>query len=329
MSDTPQNTSGLITVSTASVNPRDAIEYWVDLVCRHLIEVECDHPAGSNQFHGEIRLRRVGKLDISQISAAEQKVARTARLMAQAGQEHFLLNIQRAGISALRQDGREATLKPGDMALYSSARRYDLEFNENFRQTVLIFDADTLRALVPGIDTLTATALHRENPAAKLLSLMADGYFQTEFSTLPEIAGARASDALIEIFAEIIGEFCPKVRGRATNLAQFHLTRIKRYAIDNLQDPDLSVGRVSQALHISPAHIHRQFEAEMQTFAEWMWSQRLLTCKQALRNNVHAHLPVSEIAYNAGFSNPSHFSRTFRMKFGMTPREWRSIKSME
>jgi AraC-like DNA-binding protein len=32
---------------------------------------------------------------------------------------------------------------------------------------------------------------------------------------------------------------------------------------------------------------------------------------------------VSEIAYRWGFNDLSHFNRSFRAHFAMTPREWR------
>jgi AraC-like DNA-binding protein len=48
-------------------------------------------------------------------------------------------------------------------------------------------------------------------------------------------------------------------------------------------------------------------------------SSRLLI----LRNKVKSHLSISDIAFQWGFNNVSHFSRTFRAQFGIAPREWR------
>lgn len=315
-----------MSVSTDSVGATDTVGFWTDLVCQHLVQVECSAITEPEQFHGTINMRRVAHVDISQVVAGGQRVTRTAELMAKADREYFLLNIQREGTSLVQQDGREAILNRGDMALYSSARRYDLLFNADFRQTVLIFPADALRITVPGIDALTATTLDHENPTSKLLTLVADGYFQTEFETLSQLAVTRAANALTEIFAATVAEFSPKAGAGVSNLTLFHLTRIKQFVTGNLHDPELSVNLVSQALRISPSHIHRLFEVELQTFSTWLWSQRLLACKQALDNPAKTHLSVSEIAFSAGFNNASHFSRTFRLKFGVTPREWRNTK---
>jgi AraC-like DNA-binding protein len=323
MTATSQASTDLVRVSTDTVRARDKVAFWADLVCQHLVQVDCNLVVEPEQFHAAISLRKIDKINLSRIVAGGQQVARTPQLMAKADSEYFLVNIQRSGNSGLQQDGRLAALKPGDMAIYTSSRRYDLSFNEDFSQTVLIFPADALRLKIPGIDALTATVLNNQNPAVQLFARMADNYFQTGFDALPLSAVAYAGDALTQLFAATVAAFSPTAETQISNLSAYHLTRIKQYVVDHFRDPALSVSAASQALGISPAHIHRLFEGESQTFGAWLWSCRLLSCKAELENYAKAHLAISEIAFNNGFNNSSHFSRAFRMKFGMTPREIR------
>ena len=35
-------------------------------------------------------------------------------------------------------------------------------------------------------------------------------------------------------------------------------------------------------------------------------------------------LPVADVAFRTGFLDPGYFTRLFRKRFGITPREWRS-----
>ena len=37
----------------------------------------------------------------------------------------------------------------------------------------------------------------------------------------------------------------------------------------------------------------------------------------------HDHLPITDIAYAAGFGDLSHFNHSFRRRYGATPREIR------
>ena len=44
--------------------------------------------------------------------------------------------------------------------------------------------------------------------------------------------------------------------------------------------------------------------------------------QQYLRNS---RMPITQISYVAGFSDPSNFSRAFRKRLGMSPRKWREL----
>jgi hypothetical protein len=103
---------------------RERAAFWMDMVCRHLIAVECEPGSSETGFHGGIAQRRLEEVDIAQIASCAQQVRRTSSLLAQADDEYFLLNIQREGRSKVSQDGREACLASGDMALYSMDLRY-------------------------------------------------------------------------------------------------------------------------------------------------------------------------------------------------------------
>ena len=225
----------------------------------------------------------------------------------------------------VQQGGREAVLREGDMALYSSASRYDLVFDAPFAQTVLILPADEVRMKAPGIDALIATTLSRDNPVTRLLTQVANGFFHTQFETLPQPVVARSADALTDIFAATVAAFLPASDEQVPHLAQYHLMRIKRFTLDHLHDHELSIKKVAQALNLSPGHIHRLFKFEPERFGTWMWSQRLFVCKKALRDPAKARLSVSEIAFRCGFNDASHFARVFRQKFGMSPSEWRHL----
>jgi AraC-like DNA-binding protein len=50
---------------------------------------------------------------------------------------------------------------------------------------------------------------------------------------------------------------------------------------------------------------------------------RLDGCAIALRDRNQRAFNISDIAYNWGFNDLSHFNKAFRVRFNMTPREWR------
>lgn len=314
---------GVARVTTAAVPAEQRSAFWVDMVCRHLIAIECEPATGRGDFHGEIEKRSIGSVEISQIVSGAQQVTRTAPLLAQADAEYFLLNIQRSSHSLVRQDGREAVLQQGDMALYSSTRPYQLSFHDAFAQTVVVLPAEPLRSLCPAIDRLTALPLSGQQPLVALLAATAEAYFHTPFESLPGICGQHAERALVEMVAGAVSAHVGQAASARSSLAQFHLNRIRQYVLTHLADSGLSIQQVGAALSLSPSHIHRLFEAQELTFGAWLWECRLLASKRALRQPEHARLPISQVAYRCGFNHAAHFSRAFRARFGVTARQWR------
>ena len=318
--------AGLIEVSTEAHCNHDKVAFWADMVCQHLVPAECNAVATPERFHGAMALRQMGRANVAQIVAGGQQVTRTAHLIAKASDEYFLVNIQRAGRSGLAQDGREARLEPGDMALFSSTRKFQVSFDGDFAQTVLTVPAHELRQLIPDVDALTGTTINGHCAAAGLFGQIADYCFKTNNNALSPLAANHAASGLLEMLVGTLLDMPSAKQVKKPQLARFHLARIKQHARQHLHDPGLSVASLSAALRISPAHIHRLFLGEAQTFSAWLWSCRLIACKKRLEDAAQAHFSISEIAFKSGFNSSAHFSRAFRDRFGVSPTECRAGK---
>ena len=101
------------------------------------------------------------------------------------------------------------------------------------------------------------------------------------------------------------------------------LREIRLHIEDELSNPDLTPGNVARAHGISRRHLDKLFETEPHTVSQFIWERRLLHSRRALAEPQLAHLSITEVAYNWGFSSSSHFSRAFKARFGMTPRQAR------
>ena len=85
---------------------------------------------------------------------------------------------------------------------------------------------------------------------------------------------------------------------------------------------ELTIETLAQVAHFSPFHVHRIFSAvtgeTIGTFVSRVRIERAATLLTARPDR-----PVTEIALETGFANPSSFSRAFREAYGMSPTEWR------
>jgi AraC-like DNA-binding protein len=94
-----------------------------------------------------------------------------------------------------------------------------------------------------------------------------------------------------------------------------------------LADPMLNVRSIAAHAGVAPRTLQNWFHERGTSFTDYVLEQRLILAEQQLANTATA--TVSEIAYAAGFSDLSYFSRCFRRRFGMTPSERRVGRSSD
>ena len=78
---------------------------------------------------------------------------------------------------------------------------------------------------------------------------------------------------------------------------------------------------------MSKASLYRKLKALTgQSTNEFLQNFRL---KYAARLLTESDRPISDIAYDVGFSDPYYFSRAFKKLFEMSPKQWRQEHSGE
>ena len=84
----------------------------------------------------------------------------------------------------------------------------------------------------------------------------------------------------------------------------------------------LTLARVAESVSIHPVHLAREFQRYYRcTVGEDIRRQRIeLACHKIANSNA----PLSEIALAVGFSDQSHFARSFKRLTNMTPTEYRT-----
>lgn len=85
---------------------------------------------------------------------------------------------------------------------------------------------------------------------------------------------------------------------------------------------NLSLQQASDELEINPAYLSREFSKYFDnlSFGEYMRKLRIEKSLQLMENNSYS---LTEIAYLTGFSDQSHFNRTFKKQMGYSPMDYR------
>lgn len=88
----------------------------------------------------------------------------------------------------------------------------------------------------------------------------------------------------------------------------------------NISESNFGVEELAKELSISRVQLYRKMRAITgQSAADFIRTIRLNRAAQLLKKNYNN---VSQIAYEAGFNNPSHFSKCFQKQFNITPKNY-------
>lgn len=233
----------------------------------------------------------------------------------------WLVTLQREGTAYVSQDGRSSRVKAGEMFLIDPTRQFEIESDHIYTQSMYL-EPDALRRVLPEADALTATAVPCDDGAAGVFRGFVDQIFQAA-DTLDESAADHLADAL----PLLVGAALASRRGGGGDLAPsrlraLHRHRILGYVRDNLRNSTLSADEIADAVNLSTRYMYDLFADDVPLMKR-VWSERLERCKVDLASVQLRARQISEIAFYWGFNDLTHFSRAFKQRYGMSPREYR------
>lgn len=99
------------------------------------------------------------------------------------------------------------------------------------------------------------------------------------------------------------------------------MERIMKVVNKHLDDPELNVEMLASEVGLSRVHVHRKLkELTNLSTRDFIKNIRLQQAASLLAQD--KKMTISEVAYAVGYSNLSHFSNSFKEKYGMSPKEY-------
>jgi AraC-like DNA-binding protein len=302
-------------------------EYWKHALSHAFVPLEVRCPGGEGDFRGRLRGCELGSLRFIEVLADAHTARRTPRLVKAAPAGCYKIGLQLRGSSVLIQDGREATLTPGDFTLYDTDRPYTLAFSDPHRMLVLVFPRYTLGLPQSRLAQLTATRLPGE--AGGLATLI--GPFLGQVADLLDDAdtpapavGLRLAGNVLDLLGTVLTERLDCAPPDPDTAHRALMLRITAFIEEHLGEADLAPAQIAAAHHISLRQLHKLFHASGTTVAGWIRERRLEHCGHDLRDPRWVARPVAAIGARWGYPDPAHFSRLFKASYGMGPRDYRA-----
>jgi AraC family transcriptional regulator, positive regulator of tynA and feaB len=308
--------------STADVHRRDAFDYWHETLCKKVIRHECT-PEDRCAFRAEIRSAGLADVDLVQYESTPILNDVTARHIAHANGEKLLVRRQIAGIFRFEQDGRAGVLESGDITLFDPSRPLRGKYFVGSKQLVLKVPRREVEARVGDVRKAVACAIkpsEAEHGLASAYLAMLPTYADRLDIAAAQIVRNLTLDLVAVSLSKAMGDGTPRLSS-ARSLVLLNL----RAAIEaRLRDPTLDPETVAAAAGVSVRYANAVLAEDGTSIMRLVRARRLEHCRRALEDPSQAHRKVSEIGYGWGFSDMTHFGRSFRATFGLLPSEYRT-----
>jgi AraC-like DNA-binding protein len=230
--------------------------------------------------------------------------------------------------SAVLDDGRsESPIEAGDVVFGPTGFAARLSLKTRFR---LLFITAPRVALDHRLTAPRSLAVGRMS-ASKGLNHVFSGLLRAVADTLESLDGDQLRPvelAITEFLLACLSDGVSEVQGpEALRRAQLH--RVHQTIERLLAEPDLSLARVAAVEGVSTRYLQKLFAAAGGSFTHYVRLRRLERCRLDLISARYSEGSISSICFRWGFNGSPHFSRAFRQQYGVSPREYRRLRSLE
>lgn len=237
------------------------------------------------------------------------------------GHQHFIMTLVVRGDGIQTLNGEDISFVEDDLFLLSPADFHSntLPAGKSFDYYRLCFSYELLDARLSGIfapDRLPLYLHLSADTAALAKDIFAKLVDESENGQ--ERAGHRVYlQALAEqLLILVMREMAPSQVSQPST----PVNRALGYLHAHFHEP-ISVGDAAAYAGYTPNYFNYCFRNQMGIpFGEYLRNMRLTYAENLLRSSA---IPVTEIAFESGFGSLSHFSRSFREKYGCAPQEYR------
>ncbi|MGR6468668.1 helix-turn-helix domain-containing protein [Rhizobium sp. PAMB 3182] len=300
------------------IRATERFSYWRDVLCKVYVTL-APEKAPQLAFQGAVTDHAFDDIGISTISSVRQTIARTRRDIGRDTDAYCFLNLQVDGSCSASQGRRSAVTSPGTFTVVDSSEPFLLDYGSDawtqhsFKIPKHMFDAHV------GQDLAVRTA----GAGTPIGRIVVD--FLSAVASNPESFRHSAIDltkTILDLVAMSLRASAPdpgKEQQRSFRSPLRHA--VLRHIDLHFADPHITPAKVAAHFGISPRYLHKLLQGSGETFGQIILNKRLERCAFELSKGTC--LTISEVAFRYGFNDMSHFSRAFRRRFGVTPRDYR------
>jgi AraC-like DNA-binding protein len=274
-------------------------------------------------FSAALEIMPVGPVALGTMCGTIEKVARTAHEVANDSRDTYCLIINQGSATMNGTLGqRDYVLEGGSAVLMQSDEKGSMVreargAGEDWLNIVM--PGALLRATLSNADDLVARGTPPDSEVVRLLAGYAGTLKRHGAIASPELA-AHAAHTLMDLVVLSLGAGGESAEQAAVRgLRGARLQAVLGQIRERFTEVSFSTKDVAIVLNISPRYINDILQETGKSFADRVLELRLQRARAMLADPRCMAMRIGAIAYAAGFADISHFNRSFRHRFGLTP----------
>ncbi|MCW2704183.1 MAG: AraC family transcriptional regulator [Blastococcus sp.] len=214
-------------------------------------------------------------------------------------------------------DEEEFTRRAGEILLYDLTEPYGMDLPDGYNAFGLLISHTQLDLPVAVIRR--AVRNPRDSPVHRHVARIC--------AAVPSLQDNPAAESLAEVTVDLTRTLIATAGGTPADAADAPAVtlplRVERYVLEHLRETSLSAARIAATHYVSVRQLYYVWSAHHdESLAEWIMFQRLDRASHALARGEDT---ITSVAHLYGFADAAHFSRRFRERYGVTPRDWRAL----
>lgn len=307
---------GIVTYSTDVQGGMAARLDWVAMVHRHLDALEVE-VGDSETFQGSFSSAMLGENRISLVKADAQNIRRAPRRRDRQAPLYHVIYV-REGQCSMRSDTQAGRLGAGEWITLSNQEAFALETSRGCSCVVLHLADRWLQNFLPDPAQILENQHLERNAWHESLR-----YCLQAISETPIQATRDNGIVALEQVPRLLSLACNLQTGQGSRHQSAMMRAIMAEIRAHHTRPGLTAEMAAEGLGISRRHLYAIMARHGASFLRELQRVRLERAAELLSSGQFGSISVGDIAVNVGLLDTAHFSKLFKMKYGMTPTEFR------
>ncbi|MDZ4392822.1 AraC family transcriptional regulator [Cypionkella sp.] len=309
------------TITTKGVDLAARSRHWHEAIGQAYFPLDLSFRR-PEAFDGELTMWQLGEVSLSRLTSDALMYRRLPKHLQIQGPEEFLVTLPAKSELLFAQGGREVRANPGAFFIERSHEPYEFSHAEPADLWVMKLSLAMLGGRVRAPDRFCSLQFDATNGANGLFVDMVH-LIPQRYDAMTEEARSMVGRQLADLLALALQSDERVLSSGGSTVRMAHLARIESFVRRHIDNPDLGPDEVAAGCGVSVRYLHELLRDTNQTLGSWIRDQRLAAAREDL-GNPRDKRAIGEIAYARGFADQAQFSRAFRQRYGITPKEARA-----